>query len=272
VRHDEIVARELRSALREDGTLVLHLCSQYGVTYGFSILWRWSHGTAPFNDLPPLDKCLQAVIFECASPPNYDPSTKTIHYPTEPEFIKKWFAAASAPPEGPAAGSQDDDEENDSELDKSETKFYLNVMLGCIGAMTKKWELSSLEEMVVKNKDVRRCLLSGARYTRKPKPWLQKCQVETGGPPDVWAAFQLLDWAREPPLPRLFLYSARDPLVTADRVEAWIRHTRAYRPEAEITEARLARSLHCRLWDTEPEECAAEVSRFLVKSGLLDQC
>jgi len=58
-------------------------------------------------------------------------------------------------------------------------------------------------------------------------------------------------------------------LITADRVEAFVKHTQLYRREATIFEAKLLKSSHCQLWETEPEECKKAVSKLLEHIGTM---
>lgn len=297
-KHDFIVAHELRSLLKEGVSVVFHLCSQYGVGYGSDILWMWAYSIPPFDRLPSPQECLKAVIFDCAAPPNFDPVSQTILYPTDQATIAAWLGLAS---DAPAADEKEEEEieftwdepgaskdsgktsqkaeaepeakpvdVDETSLNKSEDRFYLNVLLGCTGALTKKLGLTSLEEMVPKNKEIKKCLMGAARYWRCPAPWVGKCmeKVQLNVPRDAWAALQYMDWAKGEAFPRLFLYSERDVLVTTDRVEAFIRHTKKYRPEAQIFQAKLKKSAHCRLWETELEECGQAVLGLLKAAGV----
>mmetsp|Transcript_15801 Transcript_15801/g.49754 ORF Transcript_15801/g.49754 Transcript_15801/m.49754 type:complete len:458 (-) Transcript_15801:40-1413(-) len=291
-KHYCIVARELRSMLREGSSVVLHLCSQYGVSFGCEILWMWARNLQPFDSLPSPKECLKAVVFDCAAPANFDPVSQTILYPTDQASVEELLGIAHHPapvaeieedlpvwppptPEEPQKAAKVEaeakpEEPRESLVHKSEDKFYLNVMLGCTGALTKKLQLTSLEEMVPANKEIKKCLLGAARYWRAPEPWVWKCNesIQDHAPRDCFAAMQWLDWAKGDAFPRLFLYSERDVLVTADRVEAFIRHTKKYRPEADIVEAKLKHSAHCRLWDTELDDCAAAVLKLLNIAGV----
>jgi len=183
--------------------------------------------------------------------------------------------AKAQQPQGTAkveATTKTDDEPTDtnSALMKSEALFFSNVALGCIGAVTKKWNLSSFEEMIPKHPKIRKCLMGAAKLSIGvgDRAWLAHCGVGTNDPPDYMLYFQMFDWSFEPPLPRLFLYSAKDMLVTSERVEAWIRHTQTYRPEAPVTTKEVKLSTHCRLWEMELEECASTVKSFLTELGV----
>merc|ERR1712183_977095 len=96
---------------------------------------------------------------------------------------------------------QDASLEAEPDLAKSEAKFYRSVLLGIVGANCRRYGLSSLEEMVVTNKTISTCINNAARWMMAPPRWHLEGLVEL---PNPWLIFQMLDWGREPPLPRLF--------------------------------------------------------------------
>jgi len=269
---DVLVAEALRAALKGGGGMVLHACSQHGIMYGANILWLWSHNRKPFDNLPPLQERLKALVFDCAAPPNFNPDTKTLEYPTEkaatasmlPELQPQSALSEPVFPKSLSAAKVSLTGEDDPPSIKSQTKYFVPVMLGCLGALCLKWKQRSVESMFIENKNVRPCIVAAARFNCVPQPWVVRLHdFDTGSPSDPFAALQLLDWSIEPAVPRLFLYSEKDMLITVDRAEAFIRHTKAYRPEAVVQQSKLTKSAHCKNWVVEPEESAAAVSKLL---------
>merc|ERR1712039_68226 len=82
----------------------------------------------------------------------------------------------------------------------------------------------------------------------------------------VW---EQLDASLQPPVTRLFLYSAKDQLFPPDLIEAYIRHTAEYNSQASVFKEKCERSAHCKLWATEQERCAKAVTEMLRYAGVL---
>jgi len=271
-KQNYLVAQELKSALTSGNNFVLHVCSQHGLMYGGAILNMWINKIIPFDSLPPITDHLKAFIIDSASPSKIDPEKKVLLYPTSLEEAEKAIAEAREPVVKEDEEEEDLGPESDDQLMKNQIKFYRSVMLGCTGAMSKKWGLMSIEEMVPKNKEIGKTFSIASRLTVAPAPWMLQAGagLEAGSMEgaDAFLNFQMMDW-KLPTLPRLFLYSKADMLITSDMVEIYIRHMKKYRSDAQIFEKKLLKSSHCKNWEQEPEECAETVTNFFEAASVL---
>lgn len=251
-KQDNSVAKALEEALVGGRKLLLHLCSQHGYMYCANILHKWTHQLAPFHNLPPAQECISALIFDCVAP--------EMKLPSDVETTKHSLAIAET-------NAKHDNDETEPDLEdkafKNGVRFFRMVMLGCIGAMCKKWKLTSLEELAFSNKNIFKSMDIAAGYCLRPIPWVTEYMKDLAQVPSPWLTFQLFDLEFQPALPRLFLYSEKDMLITAEMVSAFVKHTQVYRPEAEVFEAKVKKSAHCELWKTEFEECGKAVERLL---------
>mmetsp|Transcript_57522 Transcript_57522/g.123672 ORF Transcript_57522/g.123672 Transcript_57522/m.123672 type:complete len:465 (-) Transcript_57522:35-1429(-) len=268
------IARELRAALGQEGKLVLHMCSHYGVSFGSRILHMWNAGVAPFDDLPPFVERLKAIVFDCGPAPNFDPATDLISYPIHADATLVALSSMIVPPSAPTE-SQDFDvacsSVDETQADKAHTKLYTMVILGCVGALTKRWDTTHLSTLISKHNIIRKFVQVVARMCSPTKGFQPSWLRTTGSSwalPEPVLSFQALDQSMKMSVPRLFLYSESDSTVPPERIEAYMAHMARYLPGAEILSARLKKSGHCRLWESEPEECAEAASALLDKAGL----
>mmetsp|Transcript_96133 Transcript_96133/g.206242 ORF Transcript_96133/g.206242 Transcript_96133/m.206242 type:complete len:436 (-) Transcript_96133:134-1441(-) len=228
------LASELRATLGQEGKLVLHICSHWGVSFASRILQIWTAGVAPFDDLPPLVECLKAIVFECALAPSVDPATNSISHPT-----KDYMAPLSA-----STKSQDFDvdasSEDETPADKAHTMLYSMAIIGCVEALTKRWDTTPLKTLISKHNIIRKFVRVVARMMSPTKGFVTSWRSSgSSALSEPEFSFEALDRSMKMPVPRLFLYSEMDPVVPPERVEACMAHMARYHPTAEILSAKL---------------------------------
>jgi len=256
------IARELEKGLADKGKLVIHMCSHHGTMCGTGILQTWEAGQVPFDRLPPVMERLAAMIFDCAPACPLGPNGEVSHGGVQ---------------DGPPAGAEKlpkKAEEDVKTLIDEEVGFYRNVLIGCVGGLCKKWTPEiNIMEFYFKHKSMKDLMTGASRFVVCGEgPYNEAAQSEGKKvePTSGILGWEHLDRSQGKPVPRLFLYSQKDGLVDAAKVEAYARHTARYNPKAEVLIKKVMKSPHCRLWDNdELEECVNAASELLAKAGLL---
>lgn len=240
-KQDATLVEELRLALADgNGQLVLHACSNSGITRAFSFLAAWSEGKGSFAVLSQPEACLVALVWECC--PVRDPFKED-----------KQIESAKT---------------NDADAQKADlavVEANAMVIRGCITALCLKQRIDIGNFLSV---DETNRLYKGAASSMMmhPPAWYQRSDV----PHWDFDAFE--DWDRQlaKPLPRLFLYSDTDMVIPREAVEAYIQHTENYNPQAKIVRKLVPNAQHCRLWGASAfrQKSISGVERLIYQSGI----
>jgi len=236
-RQRDRVVQELREALVEGAGLVVHACSNVGMGCWINIMSAWSAcAEEPWRSLPDLSGCLKALVFDCA--------------PFAPVVEDQGKAAEPGGAAGLGSGADQGHE------------MLVAVMLGCMAGLCRRHAPGIRPFVLAQDKGfakvLRAAAVSGSTLLAPQWP-------EFGD----YAKWEQLDCALRFPLPRLFLYSARDQLFPPELIEAYVAHTARYNSHAPIFTERCERSPHCKLWDAERERCANAVTKMLRAVGVL---
>jgi len=252
-RQNDIIAKELRTLFAEgSGQLLVHMCSNGGFGRFSALLAAWTQRLGSFADLPQPEKCISAMVIECAPSRPTDPSTGEVLGGSLGSSSK------SDPEKSPAARAELD------AVVSSEIDFFQNVLRGCIASLCLKLRIEQ-PSMLLENGNV--ALRGAARFgVVGPPSWAHRGSAAGWDFPD----FERWDCNLQSPLPRLFLYSDRDALVEQSKIEAYIRHTERYNPQATVLRAIIPRAVHCRLWGAKSnrEKCAAAVQKLLAVTDI----
>jgi len=252
------IGEALNTALMGGEKLLLHMCSGHGVSFWSELATLWEAASEPpFSKLPPLASCLKGFVYECGPWPIVNPQTGEV--PDDPGFgvVRVLEEVVTS------------DEHN------SQLVFSL---LGTIGGLCARFDPTfNMHEEASKKpylmKYLRGALRMGAFWFAPehghelPHGYkgLHLGTVWTGHVP--WESIELRMGI---PLPRLFLYTTRDIVILPKFVEAYIRYTKKYRPDASVHVQKCTLSPHCKLWDDqEKEACVEAVTNFLKAACLL---
>lgn len=251
-RQNDMLAKELQTLLAEgSGRLLVHVCSNGGFGRFSAMLAAWTQRLGSFADLPEPEKCISALVIECAPARPIDPRTGEVVGSLE----------------NLSKSDSDKSPDTQAEIDavvSGETDFYQNVLRGCIASLCLKLRIEQ-PAMVLENGNI--ALRGAARLgVVGPPSWAHRSSAAGWDFPD----FEKWDCNLQSPLPRLFLYSDRDALVEQSKIEAYIRHTERYNPRATVLRAIIPRAVHCRLWGAKSnrEKCAAAVNQLLAATDI----
>lgn len=158
---------------------------------------------------------------------------------------------------------------------KGQIDLYRQVVIGCVAALCSKvlpnlGGISKVYNLFCGNDASSACLLDCARYGVTGAPIWARTGMADEEPGWDLDSFESWDAALTPTRPRLFLYSDRDALISRDKVEAYIRHTQRYAPNAEVLSTIIPKAVHCQLWTKDLAKCGAAVEELIRKVETLD--
>jgi len=238
------LANELRMALTGGGRLHVHICSNHGMGWWISCMSSWKREQAPFDSLPPLEARLASMVFECAPMDAIDPKTGEV------------MPMPGSPALSDVAADNRPDQATAKQVEEEGTGMAKMVMIRSIAGLVQRFAPSvEWEQLVLKE----RMLLEFMRFS---------LQTESSHGTD-FVKWELMDVAIRPAVPRLFLYSAEDSLFRPEIIEAYVRQTARYNPDARVSSYKCKVSAHCKLWETENKVCARLTSALLRGAKLI---
>lgn len=262
------VGQALQEILTEGSKVIVHVCSGGGGTFWAELAFRWFAGLAPFDKLPPLPTVVKGLVCECTPVAYANAKTGEAVVPKHAPFYE-------------ASGGE--------AINGSSGGLYNSAFQDSFLTFTTLGSISNLCTFYCPDVNMHRLasttpgIMSFIRHAGRSEGYYYTLESmppgycpqnfdtmwDCSGFDIAWGSIDVFQF--EPPVPRLFLYTAKDIVITPESVELHIKHVQKYWPEAtNIFVHKCKEALHCHLWDSpEREDCVKVTTELLKAAGVL---